>query len=207
MLCTAHACARPRFNPTTSSCFRLSGPWLSARTRVRERLSTNAWAPARAPVPGCPPALQAAPQLALVLRQVFSHVWLFASPWIIARQTPLFMGFSRQSTGVDCHFLLQGIFPTQGSNLNLFLVLDWQAGSLPLAPPGKRFLQFSSVQSLIRVRLCDPRDCSTPGFPVHHQLPEFTQIHIHRVGDAIQPSHPLSSPSPAFNLSQHQGLF
>ena len=47
-----------------------------------------------------------------------------------------------------------------------------------------------------------------PGFPVHHQLPEFTQTHVHRVGDAIQPSHPLSFPSPpAFNLSQHQGLF
>ena len=51
-------------------------------------------------------------------------------------------------------------------------------------------------------------DCSMPGFPVHHQLPELTQIHVHWVGDAIQPSHPLSSPSlPAFNLSQHQGLF
>ena len=56
--------------------------------------------------------------------------------------------------------------------------------------------------------LCDPMDGSTPGLPVHHQLPEFTQTHVHRVGDAIQPSHPLSSPSPpAFNLSQHQGLF
>ena len=51
-------------------------------------------------------------------------------------------------------------------------------------------------------------DCSTPGFPVHHQLPELTQTHVHRVGDAIQPSHPLSPPSPpAFSLSQHQGLF
>ena len=50
--------------------------------------------------------------------------------------------------------------------------------------------------------------CSTTGLPVHHQPPEFTQTHVHRVGDAIQPSHPLSSPSPpAFNLSQHQGLF
>ena len=51
-------------------------------------------------------------------------------------------------------------------------------------------------------------DCSTPGFPVHHQLPELTQTHVHRVCDAIQPSHPLSSPSPpTFSLSQHQGLF
>ena len=56
--------------------------------------------------------------------------------------------------------------------------------------------------------LCDPMDCSTPSLPVHHQLLESTQTHVHRVGDAIQPSHSLSSPSPpAFNLSQHQGLF
>ena len=56
--------------------------------------------------------------------------------------------------------------------------------------------------------LCDPRNLSTPGLPVHHQLPEFTQTHDHRVSDAIQPSHPLSSPSPpAPNPSQHQSLF
>ena len=56
--------------------------------------------------------------------------------------------------------------------------------------------------------LCDPMDCSMPGFPVHHQLLELTQTHVHRIGDAIQPSHPLLPPSPpAFNLSQHQGLF
>ena len=56
--------------------------------------------------------------------------------------------------------------------------------------------------------LCDPMDYSTPGFSVHHQLWELAQTHVHRVSDTIQPSHPLSSPSPpAFNLSQHQGLF
>ena len=56
--------------------------------------------------------------------------------------------------------------------------------------------------------LCDPMDCSTPGLPAHHQLPELAQTHVHQVGDAIQPSHPLLSPSPpAFSLSQHQGLF
>ena len=67
---------------------------------------------------------------------------------------------------------------------------------------------FSSVQfSRSVVSDCDPMNCSTPGLPVHHQLPEFTQTHVHRVSDAIQPSHLLSSPSPpAFNLSQHQGL-
>ena len=56
--------------------------------------------------------------------------------------------------------------------------------------------------------LCDPMNCSMPGLPVHHQLPEITQTHVHRVGDAIQPSHPLSSPSsPDPNPSQHQSLF
>ena len=56
--------------------------------------------------------------------------------------------------------------------------------------------------------LCNPTECSTPGFPVLHHLPELAQTHVHWVSDAIQPSHPLSSPSPpAFNLSQHQGLF
>ena len=55
--------------------------------------------------------------------------------------------------------------------------------------------------------LCDPMDCSTPGLPVHHQLPELVQAHVHRVGDAIQPSYPLSSPSPDSDLSQHRGLF
>ena len=67
--------------------------------------------------------------------------------------------------------------------------------------------QFSSVtQSYLTLR--NPMDCNKQGFPVHHQLPKLAQIHVHWVGDAMQPSHPLSSPSPpAFNLSQHQGLF
>ena len=67
--------------------------------------------------------------------------------------------------------------------------------------------QFSSVAQLC-LTLCDPMNHSTPGLPVHHQLPESTQTHVHQVSDAIQPSHPLSSPSPpALNLSQHQGIF
>ena len=68
-------------------------------------------------------------------------------------------------------------------------------------------VQFSSVAQSCPT-LCDPMNHSTPGLPVHHQLPELTQTHVHHVGDAIQPSHPLSSPSPpAPNPSQHQGLF
>ena len=68
-------------------------------------------------------------------------------------------------------------------------------------------VQFSLVTQLCPT-LCDTMDCSTPALPVHHQLPEFTQTHVHQVRDAIQQSHPLSSPSPpTFNLSQHQDLF
>ena len=67
-------------------------------------------------------------------------------------------------------------------------------------------ITISSVQSC--PTLCDPMNHSIPGLPVHHQLPEFTQTHVHRISDAIQPSHPLSSPSPpAPNPSQHQSLF
>ena len=83
-----------------------------------------------------------------------------------------------------------------------------------LSPPVRlrEPVQFSSVQfssvSQSCPTLCDPINRSTPDFPVHHQLPEFTQTHLYRVSDAIQPSHPLSSPPPpAFSLSQHQGLF
>ena len=70
-----------------------------------------------------------------------------------------------------------------------------------------QLFQFSSVARCC-LTLWDPMDCSTPGLPVHQQPSEFTQTHVHWVGDTIQPSHPLSSPSPpTFNLSQHQGLF
>ena len=73
--------------------------------------------------------------------------------------------------------------------------------------PFRYSVQFSSVAQLC-MTLCDPMNCNMPGLPVHHQLPESTQTHVHRVGDAIQPSHPLLSPfPPALNLSQHQGLF
>ena len=77
----------------------------------------------------------------------------------------------------------------------------------PLPSLSKQSSPFSSVAQSCPT-LCDPMNRSTPGLPVHHQLPEFTQSHVHRVSDAIQPSHPLSSPSPpAPNPSQHQSLF
>ena len=96
-----------------------------------------------------------------------------------------------KNTRMGCPFLLQGLFLTKGSN--------------PGLPHRRVSVQFSSVAQLCPT-LCDLMNHSTPGLPVHHQLPEFTQTHVHRVSDAIQPS--LSSPSsPAPNPSQHQGLF
>ena len=77
----------------------------------------------------------------------------------------------------------------------------------PWSPSSKSPIQFNSVAQLCPI-LCDPMNRSTPGLPVHHHLPEFTQTHIHRVSDAIQPSHPLSSPfPPAPKPSQHQSLY
>ena len=73
----------------------------------------------------------------------------------------------------------------------------------------RKSIQDSGFSSITQscLTLCDPLACSTPGLHVHHKLPEPTQTQVYWVGDAIQPSHPLSSPSPAFNLSRHQGLF
>ena len=140
-----------------------------------------------------------------------------------------------QNIGVSLS-LLQGIFPTQGSNPGLPhcrqilyqlshkgspITLEWEAypfsrgSSTPRNWTGSPALQADSLPtelfSLVAQScptLCHPMNCSTPGLPVHHQLPEFTQTHVHRVSDAIQASHPLSSPSPpAPNPSQHQSLF
>ena len=88
-------------------------------------------------------------------------------------------------------------------------------GRPPSPPPSpttdpiiQALLLFRCSVGMSCLTLCDPMDCSTPGLPVHHQLLELTQTHVHQAGEAIQPSHPLSSPSPpALNLSQHQGLF
>ena len=86
-------------------------------------------------------------------------------------------------------------------NMSIFLTI-WI-----INVPSVHSVQFSSVAESCPT-LCDPMNHSTPTFPVHHQLPEFNQTHVHRVRDAIQPSHPLSSPSPpAPNPSQHQSLF
>ena len=107
--------------------------------------------------------------------------------------------------------LCQPALPASG----VFLLLQWLVQRVlpsftenPYAcGTGRGSVQLSSVAQLC-LTLCNPMNRSTPDLPVHHQLPEFTQTHVHWVGDTIQPSHPLSCPSPpALNLSQHQGLF
>ena len=128
-----------------------------------------------------------------------------ATPWIAAYQAPPSMGFSRQKywsgvplpspctqmTKVQIHVLSVTRFLTSSNTTDVSV----------------SSVQFSSVTQSCPT-LCNPMNRSMAGVPVHHQLLEFTQTHVHRVGGAIQPSHSLSSPSPpAFNLSYHQGLF
>ena len=92
--------------------------------------------------------------------------------------------------------------------LNTYVLkrLKWELVTKPPPPKWESDQIRSVAQSCLT--LCNPMNRSTPGLPVHHQLLEFTETHVHRVSDAIQPSHPLSSPSPpALNPSQHQSLF
>ena len=104
----------------------------------------------------------------------------------------------------------QALLPLQGQLKLLFFMWEGEGGDIittSIVSLWEGMVQFSSVAQLCPT-LCDPVNRSTPGLPVHHQLPEFTQTHVHRVSDAIQPSHPWSSPSPpAPNPSQHQSLF
>ena len=126
--------------------------------------------------------------------------------WIICRS--IFVFFLRNLSTL----LYSGCtFPPQESSLfsphalQHFLFVDFLM--MAILAGVRPSVQFSSVAQSCPT-LCDPMNRSTPGLPVHHQLPEVTQTHVHRVSDAIQPSHPLSSPSPpAPNPSQHQSLF
>jgi len=113
------------------------------------------------------------------------------------------------------HRLTDSVVAVQGLSYSTACgILVPQPGIEPLSPtlPGRLLTtgQPDQIRSVAQScpTLCDPMNRSTPGLPVHHQLPEFTEAHVHRVNDAIQPSHPLSSPSPpAPNPSQHQSLF
>ena len=118
-------------------------------------------------------------------------------------------GFSRKEywSGLACP--PSGIFPAQGSNLHLLCLLHWRAGSLPLAPPGKPIFRCSAQFSCSVVsESLHPHGLQHIRPPCPSPTPGACSTPVHWVGDGIQPSHPLSSPSPpALNLSQHQGLF
>ena len=142
----------------------------------------------------------------------FSGVWLFAIPLTVECSSsgssfhgnsqarileraaiPFFRVFSQFRDWKYISRTAGGYFPELPGKLDGFMILH--SG------------QFSSVTQFCPT-LCDPMNCSKQDFPVHHQLPEFTQTHVHWVGNVIQPSHTLlSSSPPAFNLTQHQGLF
>ena len=140
---------------------------------------------------------------------LLSCVQLFATPWTVAHQVSLSTGFPREEYWSELLFPSLGDFPDPGIEPG-FPTL--QANSLPSEPPGKPYQMWretSSAQSSHSVMSDSLRhhESQHTGLPVHHQLPESTQTHVHRVSDAIQPSHPLSSPSPpAPNPSQHQSL-
>ena len=141
----------------------------------------------------------------------------FVTPCMVACQAPLSMALTRQEQWSGFPSPSSGDLLNPGTEPMSPACLALAGGFFVTEPPGKpantKYLclmqkfQFSSVaQSCLT--LSDPMNPSTPGLPVHHQLPESTQTHVHWVGDAIQRSHPLSSPSPpALNLSQLQGLF
>ena len=114
----------------------------------------------------------------------------------------------RYTVDIKIRKLLQ--LNNNNNNINNNKPNEKQAKDFVISPKkthNEKSVQFSLAAQLC-LTLCDPMNRSTPGLPVHHQLPEFTQTHVHQVGGAIQPSHPMSSPSPpALNPSQHQGLF
>ena len=158
--------------------------------------------------------------LSIVAVHSLSHLQLLATPWTVAHQTSLSFTISwsflklmsiesvmpSNHLMLCCSLLLPSIFPS----INLFQRVGFfTSGGQSTGASVSLSVQFSSVQLLSCVRLfVTPWNYSLPALPVHHQLPEYNQTRVHRVSDAIQSSHPLSSPSPpAPNPSQHQGLF
>ena len=139
----------------------------------------------------------------------FSHIQLFTALWMVARQASLFVRFSRQEywSGLPCP--PPGDLPNPGTELMSPVSPALAGGFFTTSTTWEVLaLWFSSVSSVAHGTLCDPMNRSTPGLPVHHHLPEFTQARGHQVRDAIEPSHPRLSPSSsASNPSQHQSLF
>ena len=154
--------------------------------------------------------------------QSLSRVRLFETPWIAACQaspSPTCCPSPTPGVHSNSHPSSQWCHPAISSSVVPFSSCPQSLPASESFPMSKLLhvnlytkqkqssVQFSSVTQSWPT-LCDPMNCSTPGLPVHHQIPEFAQTHVHRVSDAIQPSHPLSSPSPpAPNPSQYQSLF
>ena len=137
-----------------------------------------------------------------------SCVRLFVTLWTVAHPAPLYMRFSRQEywSGLPCPSPRD--LPDPGIKPNSLMSPARAARFFTTSTTWEAQWSEETLSVQLYTTICDSMDCSTPGFSVHHQLPEFNQTHVHWVSDAIQPSHSLSSPSsPAFNLSQHQGLF
>ena len=176
--------------------------------------------------------------LTCVFAQSRCHIWLHATPWSVAHQTPLSMEFSRQQYWSELPFPSLGDLPDPGISLSLLHLFHWQVCYLPLCHPGSPYFLYQVFNIFARIRtvlqriwgvkmlifpksrirkccsyaqscstLCDLMDRSMLGLPVHYQLPELAQTHLHRASDATQTFHPLSPLPPAFNLSQHQGPF
>ena len=152
------------------------------------------------------------------------YLTLFATPWTVTPPVPLSMGFPRQEYWSGLPFSSPGDLPDPGIEPTApALAGGFFTTELPRKPGhwGCLFLIFTIIFTLplhwenmvmfkwvlFSLTLCNPMDCITPGLPVLHQLWELAQIHVHWVRDAIQTARPLSFPSPAINLSQHQCLF
>ena len=148
----------------------------------------------------------ASPTSPVLLSQLFS--WL--APLLSKRQSPPLQGWSGGSFRHTVVASGRWLWPFLGLFCLSERSVAFDLSGLKVhgndSPSALMLVQFSSVAQSCPT-LCDLMECSTPGIPVCHQLLEPTQTHVHDVGDAIQPLHPLSSPSPAFSPSQHQGLF
>ena len=151
---------------------------------------------------------------------IFASIRVFSNESVLFIRWPKYWSFSFSSSSsnehpglISCRMDWLDLLAVQGTLRGLLQHHSSKASILwpsaffmvqlshPYMTTGKTI---SSVQSLSRVRLCDPVDCSRPGVPVHHQLPEFTQTHVHWVGDAIQPSHPLLAFAPLHFVLQGQ---
>ena len=134
----------------------------------------------------------------------FRRIDLIANYWLVY----LSEGAKLETSIILCYRQIGWTF---NSTINWTCFCKYAAGPVPepsLLPSRQLYSCCCCSVPKLYLTLCDPMDCSTPGFPVLYHLPEFAQTHVHWVDDAIQSSHPLSSPSPpAFSLSQHQGLF